>query len=406
MPRTSNVTPTSFERQRGAGASGSLLYSGALAQVPRNGGLTWLHLQFLLGLRRLGWDVLFIDRIDPAICVDESGAQAPLAESLNLRYFLRVLKQFGLEDRFCLLCDGTTRTIGLSRREALERASSADCLLNVMGYLDDDEILGRVRRKAFIDIDPGFGQMWRETGLHDAFNGHDAFVTLGQNIGRPCCSIPTCGLEWIPTSYPVVLEHWPLQPQAPDGAYTSLGAWRGANAPVEYKGRTYGQRVHEFRNFVDVPSRCPGSRFEMALEIHPADVKDRHALREHGWSVVDPKAVAGGPIEYRAYIAQSKAEFMVPKQMYVATNSGLLSDRSAYYLASGRPVLARDTGLEHVYPVGEGLLTFTTAEEAAASVDAINADYPRHARAARALAEEHLDSDVVLSRLLVKLGLA
>src|SRR5262249_8482291 len=149
-----------------------------------------------------------------------------------------------------------------------------------------------------------------------------------------------------------------------------------------------------------------GSRFEMALDIHPGDAKDIQLLRAQGWSLVDPKTVAGGPAEYCAYIGRSKAEFMVPKQMYVDTKSGLLSDRSVYYLASGRPVLARDTGIGHLYPTGEGLLTFSTVEEAAAGVEAINRDYARHAKAAREIAVKYFDSGKVLTRLLADLSIA
>lgn len=395
---------------------GLVLYSGALAQVPRQGGLTWLHLQFLLGLRRLGWNILFIDRLESEMCVNEAGRPAPFEESQNLSYFLKVMREFGLAETFSLSCRRRLAPrdelhlaerdvyFGLSRQRVLERSAEADVLINVMGYLDDEEILSRVRRRVFLDIDPGFGQMWRDLGLHDPFRGHDAFVTLGRNIGRPDCAIPTGGLKWITMPQPVVLEQWPAQPLLPDGAFTSIGAWRGPNGPIEYKGRTYGLRVHEFRKFVGLPSLCPDSRFEMAFEIHPGDAKDIDLLRGNGWSLVDPNVVAGGPAEYRAYIGRSKAEFMIPKQMYVETNSGLLSDRSVYYLASGRPVLARDTGLGHLYPTGDGLLTFATLEEAVAGVETINRDYARHAKVAREIAVEYFDSDKVLTRLLNDLG--
>jgi hypothetical protein len=380
--------------------AGLILYCGALAQAPRRGGLTWLHVQFVLGFRRLGWEVLFIDRLEPEMCVDAADRSARFEESLNLGYFLRVMGDFDLRETCSLIYNSGERAIGLSRRRVLERAAAADLLLNVMGYLDDQEILDRVPRRVFIDIDPGFGQMWRDLGLHDPFHGHDSFVTLGQNIGRPDCPIPTCGLKWVTMPQPVVLEQWPAQPLPSDGCFTSIGAWRGPNAPVEYKGRTYGLRVHEFRKFAGLPSRCPGTRFEMALDIHPGDGKDIQLLRDNGWSLVDPRAVAGGPAEYRSYIAGSRAEFMVPKQMYVETNSGLLSDRSVYYLASGRPVLARETGISRLYPTGEGLLTFATLEEAAAGVEEINRNYPRHCKAAREIAVEYFDSDKVLTRLL------
>jgi hypothetical protein len=293
----------------------------------------------------------------------------------------------------------------MPRKRVLEKAAASDALFNVMGYLNDEEILARCNRKVFIDIDPGFGQMWRGLGLHDPFQGHDAFVTLGQNIGKLDCVIPTCGLEWITSAQPVVLAEWPKQPAPSAGRFTSIGAWRGPNGPITYNGRTYGLRVHEFRKFVGLPSACVDTEFEMALDIHPAETSDINLLRENGWSLVDPRIVAAGPAAYRDYICRSKAEFMVPKQIYVDTNSGLLSDRSAYYLATGRPVLARDTGIGGLYPTSKGLLTFNTLEEAAAGVEMINRDYSVHAQAARAIAEEYLDSDKILTKLLTKLSI-
>jgi hypothetical protein len=384
----------------------SVVYSGSLAQPAGNGGLTWLHLQFILGLQKLGCDVLFIDRLEPAMCVDDDGNPSTLEQSSNLRYFLSVMSQFGLSDNFSLFYNGGQRVIGRRREELLENASSADLLLNVMGFLNDEEILGRIERRAFVDIDPGFGQMWRELGWHDPFEGHTDFVTLGRNTGRDDCAIPTCGLNWITMPQPIVLDHWPAQPISDSSPFTGIGAWRGPNAPIEYQGHTYGLRVHEFRKFIDLPEFCPETQFELALDIHPNDAGDIESLEQHHWSLVDPKRVANGPDEYRNYIARSKAEFMVPKQMYVDANSGLLSDRSVCYLATGRPVLARDPGINHLYPTGEGLLTFITVEQAAAGVDAINGDYARHAKAARNIAVEYFDSDKVLTRLLADLNIA
>lgn len=385
--------------------SPTVVIVGSLAQTAGKGGLTWCFLQFLLGFKQLGWDVLFLERLDSEMCVDEAGRSVSLEDSLNLRYFLCVMRDFGLEDSFALICNNGERFIGASRSEVLERVGRSAFLLNVtMGPLFEPEIIARAPRRVFLDLDPGFGQMWRELGLFDLFRGHDAFVTIGENIGREGCTLPTCGLPWITTRQPVVLEQWPAQPPLAAGKFTSIGAWRGPNAPIEYKGRTYGLRVHEFRKFVGLPSLCPDTRFEMALDIHPGDAKDIQLLREQGWLLVDPKVACGGPAEYREYIARSKAEFMVPKQMYVDTNSGLLSDRSVYFLASGRPVLARDTGIRDLYPMGEGLLTFSTLEEAAAGVEAINRDYARHANAAREIAIKYFDSDKVLSRLLDDLG--
>jgi hypothetical protein len=384
----------------------TLLISGALARVPGNGGLAWFHLQLLLGLRRLGWDVLFLDWVRPDECVDAGGRAIAPEASANARWLGSVMRRFGLGEAWSLDV-GDGRTLGAPREHVLRAAGEAPLLLNVMGYTRDDAVLSRVRRRVFVDIDPGFPQMWRELGLHDALAGHDAFVTMGMNVGKPGCAVPTCGVEWVTMPQPVVLEHWPVMPPsaADDAApFTSIGAWRGPNAPVEFGGRTYGLRAHEFRRFVELPRECPAERFEMAFEIHPGDAKDRDALLRNGWTLADPRAVADTPENYRNYVARSRAEFMVPKQMYVATNGGLLSDRSAYYLASGRPVLARDTGLAGLYPVGKGLLTFETPGEAIDGVAEIRADFRRHAAAAREVAEECFDSDKVLRRLVGRLG--
>jgi len=386
--------------------SRTLLISGALARVPGNGGLAWFHLQLLLGLRQLGWDVLFFDRIEPESCVSAAGRPAPPGESINLRWLRSVMERFGLADAWSLDAGGGG-WFGAPRDRVLRVAAEAPLMINVMGYCSDPAVLENAPRRVFLDIDPGFPQMWHELGLHDAFAGHDAFVTVGMNVGKPRCLIPKCGLDWVTLPQPVVLEHWPAaEPSEADdhAPFTSVGAWRGPNAPVEFGGATYGLRAHEFRRFIELPGMCPGERFEMAFEIHPADAKDVQALARSGWALVDPKAVAATPEDYRSYLARSRGEFLVPKQMYVATRSGLLSDRSAYYLARGRPVVARDTGLAGVFPTGEGLLIFSTPEEAAEAVRRVRADYPRHARAARAVAEDYFDSDKVLTRLLEQLG--
>jgi hypothetical protein len=273
-----------------------------------------------------------------------------------------------------------------------------------MGFLDDPEILAAARRRVFLDIDPGFGQMWRALGLADVFAGHDDFVTIGRNIGNPDCTIPACGLPWITTSQPVVLEHWPVAP-ARGGPFTSVVTWRGPFAPIEYRGVTYGLRAHEFRKFAQLP-RLSGSPFEIALAIDDADRSDLVLLADNDWTLVEPRAAAGDPGAYQRYISRSAAEFMVAKDMYVRSNSGWFSDRSICYLASGRPVVAQDTGLAGNLETGEGLLAYRTVEDARAAVEEVASDWPRHARAARRVAEECFDSDRVLGSLLGRLGVA
>ena len=373
---------------------GRVTIAGAVAQRPGAAGHASVFVQWLLGFRRLGWDVLFVDRLDPAAGDEEAQA----------RWLAEVLGGAGLDGCWSALRDGGPPA-GRSREDVLAHVRSSDLLLNVMGYLDDEELMSAAPRRVFLDIDPGFPQMWRALGLHDAFAGHDAFVTVGTRVGRADCDVPACGLDWIGTLPPVDVASWPVAEAPGDGALTTVATWRGPFGPVDYEGRRYGLRVHEFRRFLDLPERT-GRRFEVALSIDDGDHADRDALVEAGWSLADPAAAAGDLDAYRDYLARSAAEFTIAKGMYVDTRGGWFSDRSACYLASGRPVVAQDTGFGDALETGEGLLAFSTPEEAAGAVAAVDAEPGRHRAAARALAEEHLDAPRVVDRLLGRLGTA
>jgi hypothetical protein len=374
--------------------AGTVVVAGSLAQKPRHGGHTWVFLQYLLGFRRLGWDVLFVDRLPPGFA-DPAGAVAWLD---------RVMTGFGLGGCWSVLEASGEESAGLPLDEVVARTTRAALLINVMGYLTDERVLGAAPRRVFLDIDPGFPQMWHALGLADLFAGHDDLVTIGENIGDPTCHIPTCGLPWVTTSQPVVLDQWPAHP-ARGRAVTSVATWRGAYGPVEYEGQSYGLRAHELRRFADLPASSP-LPLHLALDIHPADHADRERLEGSGWTLVDPATVAADPWSYRRFIQDSAAELMVAKNMYVRAHSGWLSDRSLCYLSSGRPVVAQDTGFTGRYPSGLGLLAFSDFDEAAEALRAVAEEPEKHGVAARELAEAYFDSDLVLSRLLAKLGIA
>jgi hypothetical protein len=384
---------------------GTIVIAGSLAQKPAVAGHTWQFMQYLLGFRQLGWDVLFVDRLDHDMCVDADGRACGVDDSINVRYFLDVMTRFGLADSFSLVCDDNVRTLGLAKARVVERTREAAFLLNVMGFLTDEEIVSSARRRVFLDTDPGIGQMWKDLGLADIFRNHDDYVTIAENIGQPDCTIPTCGLRWLTFRQPVVLDCWPQAPVPSNGTFTSIATWRGTYAPIEYRGRTYGQRVHEFRKYFSMPT-LTGKEFAVALDIDKRETRDLGPLNDCGWTLLDPRTVAGDPWRYRDFIQTSKAEFMVAKTIVVETNSGWFSDRSSCYLASGRPVLVQDTGLAGLYPVGLGLLTFRTLEEAVAGVEEICGNYDKHARAAREIAGACFDSDKALTRLLATLAIA
>jgi hypothetical protein len=381
----------------------TILLSGMTAAIPHQGGATWAVVQYLLGLKRLGHDVYFVEPVEAAVL---RPIGAPLPRSVNAAYFGRVMADLGLGHASALLLAGTRQTVGLPYDRLQEIARRADLLVNISGLLADEALAENVPLRAYLDLDPAFTQLWHATeGIDMRFAGHNRFVTVGQAIGRPGCDVPTCGLRWITTPQPLVLERWPAAGGATPvthNALTTVANWRGYGS-IEHEGVLYGQKAHSWRRFFSLPA-LTGEKFAPALAIHPEESKDLEALRASGWRLVDPALVAHTPASYQRFVQGSKAEFGIAKSGYVAARCGWFSDRSVCYLASGRPVIAQETGFSDFVPAGAGLFAFETIDEVLASIEALNGDYERHARAARALAEEHFDSDNVLNRLLNRLG--
>lgn len=378
----------------------TILVSGMLAGDPHQGGATWAVLQYLLGLARLGHDVYLVEPL-AATALRPAGVR--LGDSVNAAYFRQVCADFGLERSTALLLAGTRQTVGLPYEQLCQVAQRADLLLNLSGLLVEEKLIGRIPVRVYVDLDPAFNHLWHEAeGIDRHFSGHTHFVTVGLALGRPECPVPTCGRTWITTLPPVVLAHWPVAEAITWDAFTTVGNWRGYGS-LEHQGVFYGQKAHSLRPLITLPSRS-GQRFLPALSIHPDETRDLEALSANGWRLLDPVEVAGTPTLYRKFIAGSRAEFGLTKSGYVVSNCGWFSDRSACYLACGRPVLAQDTGFSRFLPTGEGLLAFNTLDEAVAGIEKVDSDYPRHASAARALAEEYFDSDKVLGGLLERLG--
>jgi hypothetical protein len=377
---------------RGSGLT--ILCSGMIAADPQHGGAAWAVLQYVLGFRRLGHTVYFIEPVSPSRLQPPG---APLAESDAGRFFRRVTATFGLSECSALLLTGTTQTLGVSYAALRRAAARADVLVNISGMLTDPALIEPIERRIYLDLDPGFNQAWHSEGIDMRFDGHTHFATVGLSMGRPECRVPACGRSWITTCPPVVLPEWPVARGWTRNVFTTVANWR-SYGPV-YQGDLFlGQKAHALRPLIDLPARTR-TRFELALAIHPAE-PDLAALRRHGWKLVDPRRAAGTPGSYRRFVTRSRAEFGIAKSGYVAARTGWFSDRSACYLAAGRPVLAQDTGFAHAIPSGEGLLRFENQADVISGLDAIAANYPRHREAARALAEQHFDSGRVLTRLL------
>jgi hypothetical protein len=357
-------------------------------------------LQYLLGFRRLGHTIHFVEPVPPAAL---RPAGTSLDASINAAYFRQVAADFGLEQSALMLA-GTRQTVGLSYGELCRVAGRADLLINISGMLTDAELLGPIPLRVYLDLDPGFIQLWHAVqGIDLRFAGHHRFVTIGQAIGQPDCPVPTCDLSWITTPQPVVLSHWPVAGPIVHDGLTTVGNWRGYGS-IEHQGVFYGQKAHSLRPLMNLPSGTR-EKFSLAMAIHPQEKKDLQALSVNGWHLLDPAEVADTPERYQQFIQGSKAEFGIAKSGYVVARCGWFSDRSVCYLASGRPVVAQETGFSRFLPTGAGLFPFETTDDVLAAIEAINSDYSYHSRAARAIAEEYFDSGRVLGRLLQKIGL-
>lgn len=364
---------------------------------PHFGGSLWVRLQYLLGLRRLGVDAYWVDRLAPP----DPDKNPHSVEYLTDR-FRRFAEDFGFEDRYCIVYNQGKRHYGIDGGRLRELVERADLLLNVSGRLEPGDPLLGVRRRAFLDVDPGFTQMWaEETDMH--LDRHHVFFTIGQNVGGPGFSVPTGDVEWQPTLPPVVLEQWPARIDPGSERIGTVADWRGSQEAL-YEGVWHSGKREEFLGFLRVPVEA-GVRIELALLVGQEDYEDLGLLLRHGWRVLDPYSHAGDPQSYREFIQSSRAELSVAKQGYVRTRSGWISDRTACFLASGKPAIVQSTGFEHRLPTGTGLLTFSTVAEAVEALRQVQDDYTRHAQAARRLAEEHFDSDAVLSSLLSRAGL-
>ncbi len=365
-----------------------ILFAGIIARYPF-GGVTWCSLMYLLGLRALGHEVFYVE--DTGECVYDPVLNTRATDpSYGTSYIHAALEPFGLGDRWSFVnYDGTYH--GQSHEAVKRFAADADLFLNLSGgsWFWRDEY-ARIPRSAFIDSDPAFTQLAiakAEPWYVEFFRRFDHLFTFGANLGTPASPIPVGDFTWHHTWQPVVLDEWRTE-RTPGDRFTSVMTWQ-----IESFADVGGNKDQEFVKFLDLPARAR-QPFELAIN------GPQTLLREHGWSTVDAMAVSRTPWAYRDFIQGSRAEFGVAKHTYVSTRSGWFSDRTECYLASGRPALVQDTGWTSHLPSGEGLLAFSSVDEAVAGLETINGDYARHAARAAEIAREHFDARRILTRML------
>ncbi len=376
-----------------SGPQRPIVVAGAIASKLHNGGEAWVRMSWLDAVAATGRDVWLIEQI-----ADPTPEQ--------IAYFSSVVNWFGVSGRSLLVNADGDAVVGPDGVDPRDVAGTAEALLNISGHLTDATLFERFSHRVLIDIDPGYTQIWQAQGIEGAnVDGHHAYATIGENIGDDDCAIPTNGLTWIPTRQPVSMTAWettapppPTEP-APTLRFTTVASWRGSYGPVELDGCRYGVKAHEFRNIIDLPSRFADVTLEIALDIHPGDDADRRALIGAGWSLTDPAAASSTPERFRSYIQRSAGEASVAQGVYVHTACGWFSDRTARYLAAGRPVVVQDTGFTRNVTSGAGLLAFTDTASAAAAIDEVRADYTHHAEAARNVARRHFDPVTIITDL-------
>jgi hypothetical protein len=372
-----------------------------VANFPDGGGHFWVYMQYVQGLLRLGCDVYWLEQFksDP-----NPGGASELAANLCER-----MKRFGLEGKTLLYSvdrdqEGGAvafRFVGCTQSDAEAILRRADLLLN-FHYAIDLRLLACVRRTALVDIDPGLLQYWMSTGQLTV-PPHDCYVTTGETVGTPAARFSDCGLPWIRIRPPVCLDLWPFISDRPSAPFTTVSSWMSADfLKVTENGKTFLRQNTKriaFLRFLDLP-RHTSQPLELALYLVEKDAAERALLERHGWRVRHSREVAGSPEAYRSYIQQSRGEFSCAKPSCMDFQNAWISDRTLCYLATGRPAVVQHTGPSAYLPNGEGLFRFRTLEEAAAALETVNADYDRHCRAAREIAETHFDAEQVVARIL------
>jgi hypothetical protein len=384
-----------------------LVVLGMMGRVPF-AGQTWLYLNWLLGLRSLGHDVYYIED-------DTVWPYDPVANTITddcsyaVNHISACMQRIGMADRWAFrLADGAGTCAGRSESQLHELYRSCDALLNVVGATDlRDEHLEAPRR-ILVQTDPVTAELRLAGGdrhTREAFSMHDTIVTYGENYGAADCGVPLDpSLDYRKTRQPIALDFWPMAYTPAAAHFTTIGNYRQDGEDVSYDGNTYSwSKHHEWEKLIELPRRT-SQTFELASM--PDLESDRMLLQRHGWRLTAPIPMSLDIFgAYPAYIRGSRAELTVAKDQNVRLRSGWFSERDVCYLASGKPVIAQDTGFSNVLPTGDGLFAFSTIDEALGAVEAVNGDYHHHCEAARAIAAEHFEAGSVARRLLETVGL-
>lgn len=401
-----------------------LIVLGIMGQIPV-AGVDWQALHYLEGFRRLGFEVYYVEDTG-AWPYDPVGNTLTDDCAYTVSHIGKLMAEHGFADRWAYrAAPPSDRTFGMSESRIASLFESAGALVNVTGSTALRPEHLRVPVRIYLETDPVLPEIQIAKGDEFALEmlgAHTHVFTFGENLGAPDCPVPAARFNYFPTRQPIVLDWWtaPNGDRAPaNGCFTTIANWRQSGKDIEWRGETYTwSKHHQFLKFIDLPRRTAQS-LELALAVYgradddkknwaPVDPEDAEAMRllaAHGWRVADGLRLSTDIHSYRDYIRASRGEFTVAKDQYARLRSGWFSDRSASYLAAGRPVVTQDTAFGKFIPTGEGLFAFATIEGALAAFEAIERDYRRHCRAAREIAAEYFSAEKVLASVIDRAGL-
>jgi hypothetical protein len=406
-----------------------LIVLGMMGHMPV-AGVIWQVLHYLEGFRRLGFEVYYVE--DTGTWPYNPEQNTVTADcTYTLSFLSRTMAAFGFSDRWAYRSlTHRGHCFGLSDSQVLRLFEQSDILINLTAstVLRDEHL--QVPIRVYLETDPVLPQIEVAKGNSsyiDMLGAHTHHFSYGENLGAPDCGVPLERFHYFPTRQPVVLDWWSGPAHAlsnaaispPHACFTTIANWRQSGKDLDWNGETYTwSKHHEFLKFVELP-QLTSTRLELALalktgmatqerswtSLNEEEAEAIQFLTAHGWLVVNAMSVSKDIFAYREYILGSRGEFTVAKDQNVRLRSGWFSDRSACYLAAGRPVITQDTGFGKMIPAGTGLFSFSTMEHIVAALDAIESDYKKHRRAAREIAEDYFRAETVLAKLVDDVGI-
>lgn len=365
------------------------------------GGASWHFLQYVLGLKDLGHDVLFLEDSDNYnSCYNPDTYEMTIDPSYGINFIQSLFQSHGLKNNWAYYDEHTNSWFGLTQNEVFKFCYNADIVINIANMNPVREWWMNIPARILLDTDPAFTQLKHieEKQYRGIADHHTHFFSFGENFGKTNCTMPDDGYDWKPTRQPVVISAWHTARPRPDARWTTVMLW-DAYKVRHYKGITYGMKSASFDDYFDLPNLV-NDPLELAIGSATAPKKK---LQDYNWHLFDSSTIAKSPESFQQYLRQSKGEWSIAKHGYVVSNSGWFSERSTGYLATGRPVVVQDTGFSEVIECGKGLLAFKNLEEAIHCIEQINAGYAFHCKQAREIAKRFFDSRAVLSNMIKSL---